>query len=86
MSAAYAWMLSIGAKVCLSPKIQRLAVGGKADGVKVFMPGLSLFQNWLWHRRRIPCALNSPTGLRMAKKAQGSKHKGRGDPLTDIRA
>ena len=67
-SAAYARMLSLGAKVCLSPKIHRAAVGKNVNGVNVFMLGLILFQNWLWNRRRIPCALKSPTGLRAAKK------------------
>ena len=68
MSAAYVWMLSLGAKVCLSPKIHRAAVGGDSDSVNVFMLGLILFQNWLWNRRRIPCALKLPTRLRSAKK------------------
>ena len=72
MSAAYARMLSLGAKVCLSPKIHRV-VGGNPDGVNVFRLGLILFRNRLWNRRRIPCALKSPTGLRAAKKVQGSK-------------
>ena len=73
MSAAYARMLSLGAKVWLSPKIQRAAVGGDPDSVNVFSLGLILFQNRLWNRRRIPCALKLPTGLRAAKKVQGSK-------------
>ena len=67
-SAAYARMLSLGAKVCLSLKIHRAAVGGNPDSVNVFMLGLILFQNRLWNRRRIPCALKLPTGLRAAKK------------------
>ena len=70
MSAAYVWMLSLGAKVCLSPKIHRAAVGGNPDSVNVFMLGLILFQNRLWNRRRIPCALKLPTGLRAAKKCK----------------
>ena len=61
MSAAYVWMLSLGAKVCLSPKIHRAAVGGNPDSVNVFMIGLILFQNRLWDRRRIPCALKLQT-------------------------
>ena len=61
MSAAYARMLSLGAKVCLSPKIHRAAVGGNPDAVNVFSLGLLLFQNRLWNRRRIPCALKLPT-------------------------
>ena len=69
MSAAYARMLSLGAKVCLSPKIQRAAAGGNPDSVNVFMLGLILFQNRLWNRRRIPCALKLPTGLRAAGKS-----------------
>ena len=73
MSAAYVWTLSLGANVCLSPKIQRAAVCGDSDAVNVFMLGLFLFQNRLRNRRRIPCALKLPTGLRAAKKAQGSK-------------
>ena len=68
MSAAYVWMLSLGAKVCLSPKIHRAVVGGKPGGVNVFNIGLLLFRNWLGARRRIPCALNLPTGLRVAEK------------------
>ena len=68
MSAAYVWMLSLGAKVCLSPKIQRVAVGRNVNGVNVFRLGLILFQNRLSERRRIPYALNLPTGLRAAKK------------------
>ena len=68
MSAAYVWTLSLGAKVCLSPKIHRAAVGGNVNGVNVFRLGLILFQNWLWNRLRIPCALKLPTGLRAAKK------------------
>ena len=73
MSAAYVWMLSLGAKVCLPPKIQRVAVGRNVNGVNVFSLGLILFQNRLWNRRRIPYALKLPTGLRAAKKVQGSK-------------
>ena len=38
-------------------KIHRVAVGGKAGDVNVFTLGLPLFQNRLWDRRRIPCAL-----------------------------
>ena len=57
-SAAYARMPSRGANVRRSPKIQRLTVGGKSDGVNVFMLGLIPIQNRLWNRRRIPCALN----------------------------
>ena len=68
MSAAYARMLSLGAEVCLSPKIHRAVVGGNPDRANVFGLGLILFQNWLWNRRRIPCALKLPTGLRAAKK------------------
>ena len=68
MSAAYVWMLSLGAKVCLPPKIQRVAVGRNVNGVNVFSLGLILFQNRLWNRRRIPYALKLPTGLRAAKK------------------
>ena len=68
MSAACVRMPSLGAKVCLSPKIHRAAVGGNPDGVNAFMLGLILFQNRLWNRRRIPCALKLPTGLRAAKK------------------
>ena len=68
MSAAYARMLSLGAKVCLSPEIHRAAVDGNPDSVNVFSLGLILFQNRLWNRRRIPCALKLPTGLRAAKK------------------
>ena len=71
MSAAYARMLSLGAKVCLSPKIHRAAVGGNPDSVNMFSLGLILFQNRLWNCRRIPCALKLSTGLRAAKK--GSK-------------
>ena len=56
MSAAYARMLNLGAKVCLSPKIHRAAGGGNPDGVNVFRLGLILFQNRLWNRQRIPCA------------------------------
>ena len=48
MSAAYVWMLSLGAKVCLSPKIQRVAVGRNVNGVNVFRLGLILF-----HARRL---------------------------------
>ena len=74
MSAAYARMLSLGAKVCLSPKIQRaVAVCKNVNGVNAFRLGLPLFQNLLSERRRIPCALKLPTGLRAAKKVQGSK-------------
>ena len=47
MSAAYARTLSLGAKVCLSPKIHRAAVVGNPDGVNVFMLGLIRFQNRL---------------------------------------
>ena len=68
MSAAYARMLSLGAKVCLSPKIHRAVVGGNPGNVNVFSLGLIPFQNWLWNRRRIPCALKLLTGLRAAKK------------------
>ena len=68
MSATYARMLSLGAKVCLSPKIQRVAVGRNVNGVNVFRLGLPLFQNRLSERRRIPYALKLPTGLRAAKK------------------
>ena len=66
-------MLSLGAKVCLSQKIHRAAVGGNPNSVNVFMLGLPLFQNRLGNRRRIPCALKLHTGLRSAKKAQGGK-------------
>ena len=66
--------LSLGAKVCLSPKIHRaVAVGRNVNGANVFRLGLPLFQNRLSERRRIPCALKLPTGLRAAKKLQGSK-------------
>ena len=68
MSAAYVWMLSLGAKVRLSPKIHREVVGGKPGDVSVFTLGLLLFHNLLEARRKIPCALNLPTGLRSAKK------------------
>ena len=68
MSAAHVWMPSLGAKVRLSPKIHREAVGGKPGDASVFTLGLPLFKNRLGARRRIPCALNSPTGLRLAEK------------------
>ena len=68
MSAAYARMLSLGAKVCLSPKIQRAAAGGNPDSVNLFMLGLILFQDWLWNRRRIRCALKSPTGFPFSRE------------------
>ena len=72
MSAAYVWMLSLGAKVCQSPKIHRTVVGGEPGDVNVFTNvftlGLLLFHNRLEARRRIPCALNLPTGLRSAEK------------------
>ena len=45
VSAAYVWLLSLEAKVCLSPKIQRLAAGGKSDGINVFALGPPPFQN-----------------------------------------
>ena len=47
MSAAYARTLSLGAKVCLSPKIHRAAVGRNMNGVNAFRLGLILFQDWL---------------------------------------
>ena len=85
MSAAYVWTLSIGAKVCLSPKIHRAAVGKNVNGVNVFRRGLPPFQNRLWNRRRIPRALKLPTGLRAAKKAQGGKPaKGEGEPQAAV--
>ena len=73
VSAAYVWTLSIGAKVCLSPKIHRAAVCKNVNGVNVFRRGLPPFQNRLWNRRRIPRALKLTTGLRAAKKVQGGK-------------
>ena len=68
MSAAYVWMLSLGAKVRLSPEIHRAVVGGELGYVNVFTLGLPLFHNRLEARRRIPCELNLPTGLRSAEK------------------
>ena len=84
MSVAYARMLSLGAKVCLSPKIHRAAVGGNPDSVNVFMLGLILFQDWLWNRRRIPCALKLPTGLRAAKSVVQQALYGRGLGRADL--
>ena len=79
MPAAYARMPSLGAKVCLSPEIHCAVVGGNPDSVNVFSLGLILFQNWLWNRRRIPCALKLPTGLRAAEKCKAvSSLYGRG--------
>ena len=49
-------MLSLGAKVRLSPEIHRAVVGGEPGGVNVFKLGLLLFRNRLYERRRIPCA------------------------------
>ena len=72
-SAAYARMPSRGANVRRSPKIQRLTVGGKSDGVNVFILGLILFQNRLWKSSANPMRAELPTGLRTAKKAQGGK-------------
>ena len=72
MSEAYARMLSLGAKVCLSPKIQRAAIGKNVNGVNVFRRRLPPFQNRLWNRQRIPCALKLPTGLRAAKKCKAA--------------
>ena len=43
MLAAYVWTLSIGAKVCLSPKIHRAAVGKNVNGVAALIPHFSLF-------------------------------------------
>ena len=40
-------MPSLGAKVCVSPKIHRAAAGGNPDSVNVFMLGLTLFHNRL---------------------------------------
>ena len=39
MSSAYVWMLSLGAKVCLSPKIRRAVAGGKPGGVNALRFG-----------------------------------------------
>ena len=68
MSAAHVWMLSLGAKARLSPKIHRAVVGGEPGDVNVFKLGLLLFHNRLEARRRIQCALSLPTGLRSAEK------------------
>ena len=76
MSSAYVWMLSLGAKVCLSPKIRRAVAGGKPGSVNALRFGPPLFQNRLWARRRIQCALNLPTGLRAAKKRRAVSVKG----------
>ena len=68
MSAAYVWMLSLGAAVCRSESLRKKAVGRKWRVVNVFRLGLELFQRCLRTRERIPCALSLPTNLKAAKK------------------
>ena len=68
MSAAYLWMLSLGASVCRSEKLRRRAVGRKWRVVSAFRLGLALFQLRLRTSGRIPCALSLPTNPRAAKK------------------
>ena len=68
MSAAYLWMLSLGAAVCGSEELRRRTVGRKWSVVNVFRLGLALFQLRLRTSGPIPCELNLPTNLRAAKK------------------
>ena len=73
MSAAHGWMLSLGAAVCRSKKLQRRTVGREWNVVNVFRLGLTLFQLRLRTSRQIPRELSLPTNPRAAKKAQASK-------------
>ena len=52
------------------PVAEDSSVGSRQECERgnVFRLGLLLFKNRLWNRRRIPCALKLPTGLRAAEK------------------